>query len=300
MAKQKTVGGTILKIVLGIVIVVVLFVVGFFLIAKYAIGVDIIGAYKGLKKLGTTVDTQTIITYPYETNEAMADSLNSIIELKTGETNIVTSSGGEITIDTQRFENLLFDSSLELTDKQLACIINVSFDDYTNALDEKVANGLKDVELSQIQFGSYQEEGGVFKSVNMELVVKLPLENIKQYMTGFPLSLLKDMLPNELYIKTNLKITKDNTSAWKYSILAKDTTFNNMTKEDSNNLIKSISGFLGASDADELGYIIGEYVVNTIIGNSEQIGFGSGLLQARDFTFKNIGNKIYYVIEFMN
>ena len=50
MAKQKTVGGTILKIVLGIVIVVVLFVVGFFLIAKYAIGVDIIGAYKGLKK----------------------------------------------------------------------------------------------------------------------------------------------------------------------------------------------------------------------------------------------------------
>jgi len=300
MAKQKTVGGTILKIVLGIVIVVVLFVVGLFLIAKYAIGVDIIGAYNGLKKLGTTVDTQTIITYPYEKDDAMANSLNSIIELKTGETGVIVSSNGEITIDTERFENLMFDSSLELTDKQLACIIDTSFNEYLESQEDTIANNMEGVELSQIQFGSYQEEGGVFKSVNLNIVVKLPLENIKQHMTGFPLSLLKDMLPNELYIKTNLKITKDNTSAWTYSIKASDTTFNNMSKEDSNNLIKSISGLLGIPDADELGYTIGEVVVNTIIGNSEQIGFGSGLLQAKDFTFKNIGNKIYYVIEFMN
>lgn len=300
MAKQKTVGGTILKITLGIVVAVVVFVVAFFLIAKYAVGVDIIGAYRGLKKLGTTVDTQTIITYPYEKNEAMADSLNSIIESKTGETGIVTSTGGEITIDVEKFENLLFDSSLELTDKQLACIINASFDDYVNSVEDDISKNLKDIELSQIQFSAYQEEGGKFKSVNMNIVIKLPLETIKEYMNGFPLSLLKDMLPNELYIKTDLKITKDSSSAWKYSITAKNTAFNNLSHEDSNNLIKSVSGILGVPDADEMGYSIGEFVINTIIGNSEQIGFGNGLLQAKDFTFKTVGSQIYYVIEFMD
>lgn len=300
MAKQKTVGGTILKIVLIIVAIVAVLVIGLFLITKYMIGVDIIGAYNGLKKLGTTVDTQTIITYPYEKDEAMANSLNSIIELKTGETGVVVSSNGEITIDTERFENLMFDSSLELTDKQLACIIDASFDEYVDSQEDSVASNLEGVELSQIQFGSYQEEGGVFKSVNMNIVVKLPLENFKTYMNSFPLSLVKDMLPSDLYIKTTLKITKDNNTAWTYSIKASDTTFNNMTKEDSNNLIKAISKLLGVADADELGYSIGEVVVSTMIGNSEQIGFGSGLLQAKDFTFKNIGNKIYYVVEFMN
>ena len=300
MAKQKTVGGTILKIVLIIVAIVAVLVIGLFLITKYMIGVDIIGAYNGLKKLGTTVDTQTIITYPYEKDEAMANSLNSIIELKTGETGVVVSSNGEITIDTERFENLMFDSSLELTDKQLACIIDASFDEYVDSQEDSAASKLEGVELSQIQFGSYQEEGGVFKSVNMNIVVKLPLENFKTYMNSFPLSLVKDMLPSDLYIKTTLKITKDNNTAWTYSIKASDTTFNNMTKEDSNNLIKAISKLLGVADADELGYSIGEVVVSTMIGNSEQIGFGSGLLQAKDFTFKNTGNKIYYVVEFMN
>ncbi len=300
MAKEKTIGGTILKIVLIVATVIVVGVLALFLIAKYFIGIDIIGAYSSLKKLGTQVNTETIITYPYADNK-MADSLNNLFEINAGQGGIVSGSGENLTVDYERLEGLEFSASLELTDKQLAAIINASFNKYINSnqLEEQTADLMEGLEISQIKFSNYVVEGGLFKSVDVQTVVKFPLESIKAFMTGFPLSLFRDMLPNDLYLDTTITITKDYGEAWKYSLKAKDTKINNMTNEEATALVKSISGILGVNDADELGVTFGEVLIDAIIGNTEEIGLGSGLLNAKDFSFKKTGETIYYVIEFI-
>ena len=297
MSKEKTVGGTLLKIGIGVVLAIVLIVVALYLITKYAIGVDILGVYSSLKELGTTVNTETIITYPYEKNDAMVNGLNNIFELKTGETGIVSGGDGSVTIDYERLESLFFDSDFELTDKQVACILDASINKYASSEDEisSIFNGL---ELCQIKFSEYQESGGKFKSVKINYVVKIPLENIKSFMNTFPLNLFKDKLPDDLYVSSDILLTKDNTTAWKYSLKSSNTTVNNLNAEKTNKMIESISGLLGVNDADEFGLAIGEFIIDAVIGTPSKLGLGSGLLNAEDFTFKRANNTTYYVVKF--
>lgn len=297
MSKEKTVGGTLLKIGIGVVLAIVLIVVALFLIAKYVLGIDILGAYSSLKKLGTTVNTETIITYPYEKNDAMVNGLNNIFELKTGETGIVSGGDGSVTIDYERLESLFFDSDFELTDKQVACILNASLNKYLSSASD--ASELFDgLELCQIKFSEYQESGGKFKSVKINYVVKMSLSSIKGYMKSFPLTLFKNLLPNELYVSSDITLTKDNTGAWKYSLKATNTTINNLDTEATNKFVTSIAGVLGLNEADEMGHSIGEIIVDAVIGTPSKLGLGSGLLNAEDFTFKRANNTTYYVVKF--
>lgn len=297
MAREKTVGGTIVKIVVGVVLTIVLVVVGLFLIAKYALGIDILGIYSSLKQLGTTVNTETIITYPYEKDNSMVNSLNNIFELKSGETGIVTGGDGSISVDYERLEGLLFDSDLELTDKQIACILDASLQKYINTSEEneKLFEGL---ELCQIKFIEYTEAGGKFDSITMNYVVRMSLDGIKSYMNSFPLTLFKGLLPSDLYVSSDIVIKKDNSGAWKYTTKAEETKINNLDNDKTNELVASISGILGVTDADELGVSIGEVIVNAIIGTPDNLGLGSGLLNAEDFTFRRANDTNYYVIKF--
>lgn len=297
MAKEKTVGGTIVKIVVGIILAIVLVVVGLYLIAKYALGIDILGAYSSLKQLGTTVNTETIITHTYEKNDDMVNSLNNIFELRAGETGIVSGGDGSISIDYERLENLLFDTELELTDKQIACILDASLNKYATT-SEEAADMIKGLELCQIKFSEYAEAGGKFKSVKINYVVKFSLEDIKSYMNSFPLNLFKKLLPNELYLTSDIILTKDNTAPWKYDLKAENTKINNLDTEKTNSLVTSIAGILGLSDADELGVSVGDIIIDAFIGTPNELGLGSGLLNAEDFSFKRVDNTTYYIVKF--
>lgn len=296
MKKEKTVGGILLRIFIGVVLAIILVVVALFLISKYVVGIDIFGAYSSFKELGTTVNTETILTYQFEKNQDMVDALNEIIEFKTGETGLVTSGENTVNIDYDKLENLVFDSDLDLTDKQIACMIDSALNEYKSTAGE--SDLFEGLQLCQIKFSDYKESAGKFNSIKMNYVVKMSLTNFKSMMNSFPLSLFKNLLPNELYIQSTLTITKDNNRAWSYSTKAENTTINNLDVEKTTKLISSISGIIGAGNADDLGLSIGGIITDLMIGNKESLGFASGLLNAEDFTFKRYNNTNYFSIKF--
>lgn len=297
MSQEKSVGKTTLKVLLWIVVSIIVVALIIYLFLRLVVGIDIFTLINRLNQLNQPINVETIVTYPYERNDAMVNQINTILQEGSGKSNIVTiDTAGEITINSEELESAVFDRSLKLTDKQTACIISASFNEFLEG-QEGSSLFLEDLEFLQLKFSDLVEQSGSFKSVNINSIVKVSLKTFKDSLVSFPLTMIKGYIPEFLYVETTVKVIKK--VGFNYEFEAISIKINNMNEADSENLINCINPIISLGTPEDCCTTIGGTIVDIIIGNKESTGFGKSLLNASDFKFVKNGETIYYVVEFI-
>ena len=295
MSERKSVGSTILKIVLGIVITVAVLLIGGYCLLRFAFGVDLIDLYNQIKLLSKPVVETEIVTYPYEKSDSMVDDLNTLINNSFSATNIVSKDeNGKIIIDDEQLSNASMTANFQLTDKQLACFVNASFDAYTE--DGTVTSELlKGMELLQIKFSDLQKTDVDNFSVKINTVIKVDLAYIKSQLVTFPLSIINGLIPQNMYVDVTITLTKNQTG-FHYEKTGGTIKINSLTEEESSKFINTLNDVIGIGTSEEFAKSIGGTIVDMFIGNDEVGGFSNTFNQATNFTFIETSGQISYVL----
>ena len=295
MAKNRSVGSIILKVVLGIVITVAVLLIGGYCLLRFAFGVDLIDLYNQIKLLSKPVVETEIVTYPYEKSDSMVDDLNTLINNSFSATNIVSKDeNGKIIIDDEQLSNASMTANFQLTDKQLACFVNASFDEYT-ADGTVTSELLKGMELLQIKFSDLQKTDVDNFSVKINSVIKVDLAYIKSQLVAFPLSIINGLIPQNMYVDVTITLTKNQTG-FHYEKTGGTIKINALTEEESSKLINTLNSIIGIGTSEEFAKSIGGTIVDMFIGNDEVGGFSNTFNQATNFTFIETSGQISYVL----
>lgn len=185
---------------------------------------------------------------------------------------------------------------LKFTDKQIGAIIDNLIENQDEIIVEMGSKiNLKDYgfKVVQIAFANIEE-----KTVDFNVVVKIDLAKAKNDMTGFPMNLIKGMIPDSLYISATAVVTKGD-SAFEYSTEGKALRINNLSSADTESLFGAINSFIKLGSAKEFAKMIGDTFVNALIGDSANNGFAYSLKDAgaTDFAFETDAGNNYFVIK---
>ena len=109
-------------------------------------------------------------------------------------------------------------------------------------------------------------------SADFNAVVKVSLTPFKEDMNGFPFSLFKKYVPDELYISSTVRVNKTDDEMG-YNVTNVGLKINNLSAEDTDDLFHTLDAVLKIGSAENLNMQIGTTAVNALIGNAENIVF---------------------------
>jgi len=278
----------LLGIIFSLVVVCAITLVAGYFIIKNAYGIDLLNSYNQLKVLNEEVDETKLITNPYSN-----DDLISMKETINSKTNgfISTDDNGKVIINFDKLN--LFNSNIELTDRQVAAYANEAI---RQEMDNKIEVGdyTFNLELKQIDFSDIKDNGDTLFNV----IIKLDLSSLEPTLKKFPYSLIKNYIPNYLYISSNVNVNKTE-EPFKYELVSNYLTLNNVDKEGSKELVNALDKIFKIGNYDNLNIKISNEVLLNLIGDDEHNGLAYSLKKAgaKDYTFKTINNEDYFVIK---
>ena len=190
---------------------------------------------------------------------------------------------------------------LELTDKNIGAVLNIymSLSSGGNAVGGEV--GAFSPKLIQIKFLSYDAEK---QTARINSVVKIETKNMKEKMGAFPLNMISNKIPDNIYISSTCSVAKLE-GKFNYEITPEDLTINNLDANQSAEFLTVINLVVKVGSAKELNQKLSDMLINGMIGkgadcnNGEKInGFAIALenLGSSDFKFIEKDKKIYFVI----
>ena len=284
--KKKPWYVVLFNILLTIICIIVLVVGGIFLFFKIKYDVNVFSAISQIRMLNETVNEDELFPNKYtEVDIASAQVMvNSQIE------NLIVKNDNGYTIDTTGITDTM-DVSIYLTDKEIGAIVNVLLiQNNQNAVN--IGGKTLPFELIQVKF-----DNNVENSADVNIVLKVNVEEIKNEMNSFPLSWVKKYIPNDLYFSSTVTVTKG-TNAYEYTTTSKSLTINNLNVEQTTSLLKTINTFVSFGNENTINELIGNTFVDALIGTEENQGFAYSLksLGASDFTFTTQNDKNYFVI----
>lgn len=284
--KKKPWYVVLFNILLTIICIIVLVVGGIFLFFKIKYDVNVFSAISQIRMLNETVNEDELFPNKYtEVDIASAQVMvNSQIE------NLIVKNDNGYTIETTGITDTM-DVSIYLTDKEIGAIVNVLLiQNNQNAVN--IGGKTLPFELIQVKFDNIVEN-----SADVNIALKVNVEEIKNEMNSFPLSWVKKYIPNDLYFSSTVTVTKG-TNAYEYTTTSKSLTINNLNVEQTTSLLKTINTFVSFGNENTINELIGNTFVDALIGTEENQGFAYSLksLGASDFTFTTQNDRNYFVI----
>ena len=262
-----------------------------FLYIKYEINVFEVA--NQIKILNEDVDLDKLTPNAYSISDMESAKLVTDAGLE-GLISYTEQNGYEITPD-EVSGNM--SAELRFTDKQIGAIIDnliISQEDIIVKLGDKDIN-LNDYgfQVVQVAFSNITET-----TTDFNVVIKIDLDKVKEDMTEFPLNWIKKGIPNSLYFSATTTITKGS-NAFEYTTEGKSLVINNLTKEETDSIFKTINKFIQLGNSNEFSRIIGDIFINVLIGNESNAGLAYSLKDAgaTDFSFETDGTNNYFVIE---
>lgn len=285
----------ILRILLIVVIVLALVIGGIwgFVYIKFKVNAfSVLGSIDALNK---PVETSAVApnAMNYETDMASAQTAaNASIH------NLITKDGeGNYAINDTALPIMLAD--MTLSDKEMCAILTTL---YKTRADKPMKIGdidLKEYDPQLVQF-CFSDLDTTNKTTKFNAVMSLTLTNLKDKMTSFPLSILKNRVPEKIYVSSTVTITKG-TNAWEYTVTSESLTLNTLSQEKVSELLTLANNFVSLGTIEELNQKIGETLVNVVIGNATNEGFAHTLHQApasaTDYDFVQSGDIVKLVIK---
>lgn len=288
--------GKIIGSIVGTVFFLALMLGVFVLVvnAKYKINLfEVVGS---LKKLSTDVDIAVIAPKaPTDSDyESARQSANNAVE------NIIVydEANNKYSLNDTAKTGMVAD--LKLTDAETCVLVNLMMDNgdagvKINAGDSEVNLKDYDFKLVQIAFSNVVEG-----SADVNVVVSVDLTKLKNDMTKFPLSLIKNKVPQKLYVSSTLTVTKG-TAPFEYTVTSKGLALNNMSGKEVSQFFDAVNLVAKIGSADKFNEALGKSFIDALIGNeNNQNGFAYSLkaIGARDFDFDTDGTNNYYVVRY--
>lgn len=279
----------LISAILGIVIFVALVLVGIWAFVKIKYDINLISTISQVKTLNTEVNASE--KYPNMFSISDMESAKTTVNAKS-EDLITGNETDGYTINSGSSLNAL-SGDLKLTDKEIGAIINNLMNEEGNSASIQIGSQSLKIELIQILFENVAE-----KSADVNIVIKLDTKPIKDSMSSFPLNMISKYIPDTLYVSSTVTVNKEE-GEFKYNVTSKDITINNLSSEETRDLVKVLNIVLKCGSAEELCLSMGEPFINALIGNETNNGFAYSLngLGAKDYDFAKEGETIYFVIK---
>ena len=270
---KKPLWRRILRWLLGTILTFVLIIVGFGLYLYFGKGINAINVIKDIRVLNQTVNLEELAKNRWN-DEDLASSKTKFDSVSTAET------------------------TYSFTDKEIAAYINDKIHTQEGGLPANVGSSTINLidygfEVIQMEFDIPEDTAEVW--TNFNTTVKVELEKVKKEQLGkFPLSLIGKILPNTLYISSNLKVNKaDNT--YGYTTESLYMTINNMSDEQTREVFKTVNTFISLGEVDTFNKSIGDSFVNVLLGENgiyEQLKSNG----ATGYSFKSVaGNNCFEI-----
>ena len=154
-----------------------------------------------------------------------------------------------------------------LTEQQTGALAEIVFHQQTGG-SITIANKEISICILQIAFTQINSETG---NADLNVTVKLDLTPFKNDMKGFPFKMLKEKVPDALYVTSVVSIEKQD--GLNYNVTPKYLTLNNLSKEDTSDFFHTLDVVLKIESAEDLTAKIGTTTANALIGTKQNPGF---------------------------
>lgn len=282
MAKRRSLLGGLIKWLLGIILTVALILGAIYAFVYFKYNINLIDIFRYVGTVNESVDTTKLVTNPYTEDD-------------------LTSAKGKID------DVSIFDSEITFTDREVGAYI---FDSIANQTDGiKVTIAGKELDINDLDFKLHQvlfsdipeslEGNGVMAKVNV--VISIDISSLKEdYLSNFPFTIIKNYIPNTFYISATVDVLNydDENPENEYSVNGVSATVNNLTKDQTSDILRMINNFVDIGTIEDLAKIIGEPIVNALIGNETNTGIAYELMQkgALGYRFTTDGTNNYFSI----
>lgn len=182
---------------------------------------------------------------------------------------------------------------IKLTDKQIAAILDNLLHQEGNNAAIQIGSQSLSINLIQILFKNIQEN-----SAEINIVIKLNTNIIKESMSSFPFNLISKYIPETLYLSSTVVVNKLE-GTFNYDVQYKEMLINNLTTDETESFLKILNLVLKTGTSEQLCLNICKPFVDAMIGNATNNGFAYSLkgLGATDYNFVIESDIIYFVIQ---
>lgn len=182
---------------------------------------------------------------------------------------------------------------ITLTEKQVGALTQIVFYEQTGG---KIKIGEKEVSVTVLQVGF--SEIATSGSADFNVVAKIDLTPFKANMGDFPYKYFKKYIPDYFYVSSIVRVDKKENDGFSYTPTHKTLTLNNLSADDTADLLNTLNAVLKIKTSENLNMKIGEVAVNALIGTAESKGFAYSLkaIGATSFKFENVSDEKRFTV----
>lgn len=292
MANKKSLLGTILKVVFGILGAIVVIAVGGYCYLKFALGIDIIDITKKLNLISNPVSESEIISNPFEKEDGV-----EVLSTMFGTNNIVSQEGNKYNFNLEAFVQADMQADTILSDNEIASLLALfieGVDANSSGIDNDLAGYITLKQISFSNFVSLTDE----ISFDINYVFVTDLTSVKQEASkenaiiGF---LVNKFLPDKIYFNSifNIQLSKENYQ--NYAITNGSFVLNKLNQEQTNSILDVFSIISNEDLKTTLPTKINTMFCNTLFGGNGNKGLLGNIkdVSSIEFIEENSNIKIF-------
>ena len=273
--------------ILGVVII------GGYIYVRSTYGIDLFRTAGQLKILTQTVDETALCPDAFGEDDfaAMKTELNKKFDGFVSHEEGKGYNGYSVNFDALTGKSMT--DPIFLTEKHVGAIAQTVFFGQTGG---KIKIGEKEVTVTVVQtdFSEIAENG----SADFNVVVKFDLTVFKADMGKFPYKYFKKYIPDYMYVSSTVRVEKAASDGFGYSVLHRGLTLNNLDKEETADLFRTLDTVLKIGSAEDLNKQIGTVAVNALIGTKDNPGFAYSIkaIGAKSFDFGTVSDIDLFIV----
>ncbi len=284
------------KLIVGIIVIIAILgvaIIGGYIYVRSVYGIDLFRTAGQLKILTQTVDETALCPNAYgeEDFAAMKTELNKKFDGFVSREEGKGYNGYSVNFDSLAGKSMT--DPIFLTEKQVGAVAQTVFFGQTGG---KIKIGEKEVTVTVVQtdFSEIAENG----SADFNVVVKFDLTVFKADMGKFPYKYFKKYIPDYMYVSSTVRVEKAASDGFGYSVLHRGLTLNNLDKEETADLFRTLDTVLKIGSAEDLNMQIGTVAVNALIGTKDAIGFAYSMkaIGAKSFDFGTVSDIDLFIV----
>lgn len=268
--------------ILGIVATVVIVIGAAYVVIKMKYDVDLFATVRQVVALSQKVDEDALLTNRFDAlglDSAVAKINASLPTL------ITKNSDDKYQISSTSVTVAEMQCNVGLTDKEWGSLLNTLFiGDSLADYQIEIGNDKIPFEFVELDFSDFSAENN---SMQVQAVFKIDARQIKNKMASFPLSLLKNYIPDYFYLSASTTVKKTGT-AFEYQLSDQFLKVNNLSKQDSMSLFFALNKFLSIGEPEDFAGQFVDAMCDAILSvekdqSNNPVGF-MGIMQAYDAT----------------
>ena len=182
-----------------------------------------------------------------------------------------------------------FVATYQITDKELGALADTLLK--TQAKDGiKIGDTLVPISLIDFSFSPNIISGETITTFSV--LVKISLDPFIAKMSSFPLNMLRNKVPENLYVNSIFDVTKTDDS-FGYNVNHNTLKLNYLTSADSEDFINTLNALLSIRTAESLNLTIGSKIMDLLIGTQFDPGliYNLSYLGATTYEFSYTNNQ---------